>query len=380
MSNKKNILFLPAYFDDIHELLYSEEFKKFIKDNPVSVKTSNAILEILKEKNKDKRLNLLLGYHKDVQRVIVKYLKSVSPAKSHSKYNFIRVFEEGRLFPFVGPPKKEEEKIPLINLNLIQTDKTTNMTAKAQEVLTDVQAPALANTVHTTRDYGMFKELEGNRNLNPLHLKRLKASMESKYLFSPIIVNEDYAVIDGQHRLHCAQELGLPVYYIVCKGYGLREVQILNASSQNWNADDYMQGYCDLGYKDYEVYKEFREKYGFGHRETQALLEGSAIKNMQDFYLGKFKVKDRKKAAEMADKLVKIAPYFDGYKMRSFVFAMLHMFKQKQFDFNEFLKKLEAQPGALQKRANTEQYKDLIENIYNYRRRDKVSLKYDNSK
>lgn len=82
----------------------------------------------------------------------------------------------------------------------------------------------------------------------------------------------------------------------------------------------------------------------------------------------------------MADKLVKIAPYFDGYKMRSFVFAMLHMFKQKQFDFNEFLKKLEAQPGALQKRANTEQYKDLIENIYNYRRRDKVSLKYDNSK
>lgn len=200
--------------------------------------------------------------------------------------------------------------------------------------------------------------------------------MESKYLFSPIIVNENYEVIDGQHRLQCAEELKLPVYYIVCEGYGLREVQILNASSKNWSADDYMEGYCDLGYKDYETYKEFREKYGFGHRETQALLEGAAIKNMQDFYLGKFKVKDKKKATEMADKLSQIQPFFEGYKLRSFVFAMLHMFKQKHFDFDEFIQKLENRPTALKKCATSEQYRDLIEDIYNYRRRDKVSFKY----
>lgn len=234
----------------------------------------------------------------------------------------------------------------------------------------------ISSTVHFTRDYFMFRELEGNRALNPLHLKRLKASMQSHYLFSPIIVNEEYEVIDGQHRLHCAQELGLPVYYIICEGYGLREVQVLNASSKNWNADDYMQGYCDLGYKDYEVYKEFREKYGFGHRETQALLEGSAIKSMQDFYLGKFKVKDKKKATEMAEKLTQVQPFFDAYKTRSFVFAMLHMFKQKNFEFDEFIQKLKLQPTALKKCANTEQYKDLIEEIYNYRRREKFSFKY----
>lgn len=234
----------------------------------------------------------------------------------------------------------------------------------------------ISSQVHVTRDYFMFKELDGNRSLNLLHLKRLKESMNAHYLFSPIIVNEDYAVIDGQHRLHCAEELGLPVYYIVCEGYGLREVQVLNASSKNWNAEDYMEGYCDLGYKDYETYKEFRGTYGFGHRETQALLEGSAIKNMQDFYLGKFKVKDKKKGIEMAEKLILIEPYFESYKTRSFVFAMLHMFKNKNFVFDEFIQKLKIQPTALQKCATTEQYKDLIESIYNYRRKGKISLKY----
>lgn len=246
----------------------------------------------------------------------------------------------------------------------------------AAETATKEPLAKISSTVHFTRDYFMFKELEGNRSLNPIHLKRLKASMEAHYLFSPIIVNEEYAVIDGQHRLHCAQELNLPVYYIICEGYGLREVQVLNASSKNWNADDYMQGYCDLGYKDYEVYRDFRQKYGFGHRETQALLEGSAIKSMQDFYLGNFKVKDKKKAVEMAEKLIQIEPFFESYKTRGFIFAMLHMFKQKNFHFDEFLQKLALQPTFLKKCANTEQYKDLIEEIYNYRRREKYSLKY----
>jgi hypothetical protein len=246
------------------------------------------------------------------------------------------------------------------------------MTTKTQEI----PLPKISSEVHFTRDYFMFRELEGNRALNPLHLKRLKASMEAHYLFSPIIVNENYEVIDGQHRLHCAEALGLPVYYIVCEGYGLREVQVLNASSKNWNADDYMHGYCDLGYKDYEVYKDFREKYGFGHRETQALLEGAAIKSMQDFYLGKFRVKDKKKAEEMANKLTKLAPFFEGYKMRSFVFAMLHMFKQKGFEFDELIQKLELQPTAIKKCATIDQYKELIEGIYNYRRREKVNLRF----
>lgn len=233
----------------------------------------------------------------------------------------------------------------------------------------------LGDRVITTREYKIFKPLDGNRNTNPMHLKRLMESMKKAYLFSPIIVNEKYEVIDGQHRLYCAKKLNLPVYYIICKGYGLREVQILNANSKNWSADDYLDGYCDLKIKDYVTYREFKKKYGFGHRETQALLEGGLVsRTMQAFYMGEFKIKDYASAVEMADKVMRIEPYFIDFKLRSFVLAMIQVLKNENFSIDEFIAKLKLQPLALQKCATSEQYKMLIEDLYNYRRKDKNKI------
>jgi len=43
-----------------------------------------------------------------------------------------------------------------------------------------------AYQVLTTTNYSLFKQLDGNRNLNELHKKRLKQSIESKPLFTAI--------------------------------------------------------------------------------------------------------------------------------------------------------------------------------------------------
>ena len=105
--------------------------------------------------------------------------------------------------------------------------------------------------VHTTTDYFLFKPIDGNRNKNLLHLNRLKKSMTENYLFTVIIVNEKYEIIDGQHRFECVKELKMPLHYIICNGYGLNEVQILNQNSKTWNADDYLAGYCNLKNENY---------------------------------------------------------------------------------------------------------------------------------
>jgi len=39
-----------------------------------------------------------------------------------------------------------------------------------------------SNQVHTTTDYFMFKTLNGNRDINQLHLTRLKESFKKDYL------------------------------------------------------------------------------------------------------------------------------------------------------------------------------------------------------
>jgi len=55
---------------------------------------------------------------------------------------------------------------------------------------------------------------------------------------------------------------------------------------------------------------------------------------------------------------------------------MILLFQNKNFDFNEFMHKIRLQPTALVNCADRDQYRALIENIYNYRSRQKVSLKY----
>jgi hypothetical protein len=237
--------------------------------------------------------------------------------------------------------------------------------------------PMLLSTkqVHTTTDYFLFKPINGNRNKNLLHINRLRESMSKHYLYTIITVNEFYEIIDGQHRFDVIKELSLPLHYVVCKGYRLKEVHILNQNSKTWNADDYLDGYCKLGYPDYLKYQEFKDQYDLGHNECMYLLTG-APKNVHQFYEGTFKIKNYKEACALIEKIFLIAPYYDGYKRRSFINCMLQLFKNPNFEFTEFLQKLKAQPTAMADCSTQLQYLSLIEEIYNYRRREKVNLRY----
>jgi len=231
--------------------------------------------------------------------------------------------------------------------------------------------------VHTTTDYFLFKSIDGNRNKNLLHLNRLKKSMSENYLFTIIIVNEKYEIIDGQHRFEIIKELNLPLHYIICDGYGLNEVHILNQNSKTWNCDDYLDAYVNLGYEDYIKYAEFKQKYNLGHHETMSLLSKITSKiDQQIFFTGQFKVKSIKDAENTIEKILMIEPYYVGVRRRSFIYAMMSLFKNPNFEYTEFIQKLKLQPTALQDCTNINNYKTLIEEIYNYRRREKVNLRF----
>lgn len=230
-----------------------------------------------------------------------------------------------------------------------------------------------------TTDYSKFRVMEGNRNVNTLHLARLKISMEEDYLISPIIVNEGLEVIDGQHRLRCVEELGLPVYYIICEGYGVSEVHRYNGNSKNWTMDDFMSGYIEMGKKEYEFYKGFKERYGFGHTECLMMLTGyGGGEANKIFQSGKLRIKKYNDACIIADKIKKIEPYYDGFKRRGFVGAIIYLLKNPSFDIEEFIDKLKFQQYKMYDCSRIEQYVELIEEIYNFKRRnhEKISLRY----
>lgn len=236
--------------------------------------------------------------------------------------------------------------------------------------------------VHTTTDYSLFKTLNGNRDVNQIHLCRLRESMKKNHLTTIIMVNEKFEIIDGQHRFLISQELKLPINYIISKNYGLAEVQVLNANMKNWQTTDYVNGYCDLGYNDYIIYRDFVNEYGLTNQIAMLLLSGEYTSGTNQlsinvkFKQGLFKVKDLNKAKRMVEKIMMIEPYYKGYLRRSFILALYSMFKNENFEFTEFIAKLKQQPTTLQDCTNVSQYKSLIEEIYNYRRREKINLRF----
>ena len=244
------------------------------------------------------------------------------------------------------------------------------------------------NKVYVTHDLSIFRQIKGNRPPNPKHVKRLCASIKSfGVLQSPIIVNERMEVVDGQHRLLAAMEMKSVLYYIIVTGYYLNEVQVLNLNQKNWTREDFLNGYADMGIESYVKLREFKRKNSCFNlnsliamcsnvSSTSHFNRSAEYKTKEVFNEGTWKGRDFKSAQLNADRLKMLKPYYDRYADGRFVHAMLSLFNNENFDFMEFMRKLELQPGKLEPCGTIEQYKLLVEDIYNYRRRDKVSLRY----
>lgn len=268
-------------------------------------------------------------------------------------------------------------------------------TAPMAKNSTQVQKVQEVNKVYRTNDLSVFKQIDGNRVPNLQHIKRLTESIRVYGMkCNPILVNERMEVIDGQHRLIAAKQAESFVYYIVVDGYSLREVHTLNLNQKNWTKKDFMDGYANMGILSYAKLKRFVEKnddFGFmdcvamcSNRSgsSQATLsskhrtDGKAYNMEEVFEEGTWKGRDFELAQDWANKIRMIKPYYSGYNKTVFVGTMITLFQNDNFDFNEFMHKLRLQPTALVDCANREQCKTLIEDIYNYRSRNKVNLRY----
>ena len=240
----------------------------------------------------------------------------------------------------------------------------------------------IVNQVCTTNDYKIFSKMSGNRDINIAHKNRLKKSIEEESLCVPIIVNEKYQIIDGQTRYECWKELKKPVFYTKVKGYGLSQVQRLNSNIRNWSLKDFTDCYCDLGNEEYIKYRAFKNQYGFDDYSSIALLQGNysgSGANFNKFRTGKFKIKSYNKASANAEKIIQVGKFYEnGYKRRSFVFALLHLFRNPKFELKQLLSKLTYQSTKLVDCTNKEQYIALLQEIYNFKQVKKINLLYLN--
>ena len=117
-------------------------------------------------------------------------------------------------------------------------------------------------TIESTTNYNMFTLDKTNRSVLPHHVQCLKNSISQNNLLylKPISVNEEYVVVDGQHRLQAAQELGVPIYYVVGDNLGSAMI-LLNAAQKNWSNDEYLVYWAKKEVESYVKLLELKKKY-----------------------------------------------------------------------------------------------------------------------
>lgn len=229
--------------------------------------------------------------------------------------------------------------------------------------------------IKSTNDYNRFKIFDGNRKLNHAHIKAMEATLSEKphlIPLNPILVNDKFEIIDGQHRFEAIKKLGLEIHYIVGDNLGLEDIQALNAASKNWTPTDFAKSYRDLGDKNYDIYLEFKRIYKFNHDILLNYLSLDKPMTTTVFKRGLFRVTNKDKSVDLADKLSSLENFYSGYKRRSFALAFQRMWENPEYDHKQMLEKMEKYGHKLQDYALPNDYIRALEEIYNFRSRFSV--------
>lgn len=192
---------------------------------------------------------------------------------------------------------------------------------------------------------------------------------------NPIIVNEKYEVIDGQHRLEVAKNCNLEIYYTVQPKSNLEDVQRMNSFTKAWTLNDFIDSYIARGNNNYVILKSFMEKYGLAPSTACGILyEGGKRERptqtiIEDVKNGDFEVRQLGRALEIGDQLLSIRNYVENgaWRTREFIHS-LHIVTRK-ISFDVLMRKLEVSNMKIPKKPNVKDYLRIFEDIYNWKSR-----------
>lgn len=240
------------------------------------------------------------------------------------------------------------------------------------------------NTIFQTKELSKFKFREDNRTLNQSHIRRLTTNMKNSGWLpgSYVVVNEKYEIIDGQHRVKAAIEANVPIRYTMEKKADFEIIRGLNQNQRNWSLSDHIHGYVVDNNPHYIKLNNFIKTFPeFRVTECMMFLNNNASPvERHIFEKGLWVSKDYNKGITWANDVMSLKPFFEkGFNKSIFVRAIVKILSRKpEFKFEEFMKKLNLRPTSLVMCGTVEQYVQLIEDIYNYKRRnnEKVNLRF----
>ncbi len=213
--------------------------------------------------------------------------------------------------------------------------------------------------VYQTTNYELFHHIKGNRECRFDKDLNVKVSQINLLPYQPIIVDKDFGIIDGQHRLEVARANNLPISFIIFEGDADKALISLNTCRKNWQQSDYMEYYANKGYTEYINLKKYKEDYGL-NISNAILLYSCGKTGSTEFKNGKLKRGD--------DISIRVINFInacnlpaDHKSQRYFIVALLRFFELHRYE-SKIIAKLAKKIDGCRKCARMEDYLDIFNN------------------
>jgi len=241
----------------------------------------------------------------------------------------------------------------------------------------------LTDGIMCTDNYRLFRSSIDNRDLNLPEHKKLEKSMKLYgFLRScPIIVRRDKSgiliVVDGQHRLAFAERLGLSVWYV--EETVDFDIADLNGTVKPWKFRDYVQNYAKRGYKQYEELLQFAALHQIPLQVATCLLGGTlTFSNIQlAFRRGDFRIKERSRAEMVVKIYAAFKAVCDSLTSVRLIEAIVAASRIEGFDPSRLTDNLANCRDKLHSYSTRDGFLEMLEDIYNFRKKTVVPLKFN---
>ena len=169
--------------------------------------------------------------------------------------------------------------------------------------------------------------------------------------------------------------LDIPVLYIISDGATIEDTILMNNNQKSWKNRDYLKCFSHKNHKNHQEYrkvKKFFDDYNLNFSVSINLLSGNFVyhgggNSNKAFKEGKFKIKNLEQGKLIAKRINKIGEYFEHYKKRTFVTAMIFAIREKDFAWTRFEQKLENFSSILKNQGSRHDFLVNIEKLYNHK-------------
>lgn len=238
--------------------------------------------------------------------------------------------------------------------------------------------------VQSTLDYAKFKFTDSNRDINQKNLQRIKESLSKRNLlkYKPILVNENWEILDGQHRFEAAVQMNKEVYYEVIPDANSEDIFHLNINQKPWGAPDYFKYFCSKNYEEYMKLYIFMEERNVTLKTALLLL--TSDRGAEPYYIfkrGQFKFPppdEMVKINETLDQMQEIVGYIKDKTMgnksylnrATFIYSLIKFLSIPNLKFDIFRKKLEMKLSRIHACTLAKDYLQMFKDVYNYKNQE----------